>query len=99
MKHLERLKKKLNMTEEQIIRVCAQEHFLKNIYKKKELKEVDIEINDNSIKLLSKITKSLKVSLDAVVASLLYEYIENQKNQTKQLEEKKPSKKKKITKK
>jgi hypothetical protein len=72
MNQIQKLEKKLNLNENEIRNICAQEHMLKYVHTKKSLKTIDITFKGDVFEKLSKIAKTLKVSIDAVIGGLLY---------------------------
>lgn len=54
--------------------IIVYSHYLESV-KESKLKSVDIDLDLAAVKLISKLAKKLKVSRDAVIGSLLLNYI------------------------
>jgi len=71
---LTKLAKKLKISEQQIVKMLAEEQLRNNHYKN--LVEIEFGIDSKADKLLKRLSKSLKISQDSVVSVLLQDYIE-----------------------
>ncbi len=74
--NLQKLVKKTNLSEEQIKDIIFQYHSLEKLIPKKQLKEISLNFNEESLKFVRKISKVLKVSNDAVISSAIINYLE-----------------------
>lgn len=80
--HIKKLAKKLKLKEKEIIDIIVWNHAYKYYYKKNELKEVDLNLAGDSLKIINNISKTLEVSKDAVITHAITNYIE-QENERK----------------
>jgi hypothetical protein len=78
---IQKLGKKLKLSENEIRDICAQEHLLKYVHTKKSLKTINITFKGDTLKHISKIAKALKVSHSAVIGGLLYNRLPEMKRQ------------------
>ena len=74
-----KIAKKLGLSNDSIRDIIVCEHEINHVYKKSELTRINLTFDKNSEKLLSKISKALNVSIDAVVLSALMTHIEQNK--------------------
>lgn len=75
---IKKLSQKTGLTEDTIYKMMGMDHLYKKHYKKKDLKKVDIDFSYDKKKVaghLTLISKTLKISLDAVIVTLLMEQI------------------------
>lgn len=73
MNKIEKLCEKFKLSESEIRSICAQEHMVRKVYPKKELKTINITFKGDSSDFIQKIAKALKVSSSAVIGGLLHE--------------------------
>ena len=74
---LEKVIKKRGLKYDQAVRMIVQHHLLEKIIPKSQLKKIHINIKDpNSLKLVTKAAKALKISEDAVICTLLHDYMD-----------------------
>jgi DNA polymerase III delta prime subunit len=78
MKKLKEKAVKLNLTEEDVYQIVLQEKNLK-LHKKEELQTIPLNFEGNSLetlRILKKIAKELKVSIDSVLSYMVKKYID-----------------------
>lgn len=78
MTPLKKISKKLKLSEAQIASIIVEHHSLEYLYPQKQLEHVELNINHESWKRLTAIAKALKVSVSAVVASVLRRQLERE---------------------
>jgi hypothetical protein len=80
---LQKLSKKLNLNEKVIKDMVYREHEYTKLVNKKTLCEVDLELKGDSYTILRKIARTLKISIDAVICSILIEQMSKKDVDTK----------------
>jgi len=78
MSKINKLAKKLKLTENFVNKIIVKNHELNNLYSKKELRIYDLDLKPKVLKELRIIAKTLKVDVDAVINVLLLNYLEQQ---------------------
>jgi len=78
MSKINKLAKKLKLTENFVNKIIVKNHELNNLYSKKELRVYDLDLKPKVLKELRIIAKTLKVDVDAVINVLLINYLEQQ---------------------
>ena len=79
---LEKICKKHKLDKKLAKEIIIAQHELNNFYKPKELKSLEINLDIELLKLISKYCKYLKVEESAVVSACLKEYIDNYEDKT-----------------
>lgn len=72
---LKKLSKKAKLDETEIKDIIVYNHLLNNMYKKKQLKEVELNFTDDSLKILENIASILKVNIDSLVCHALKNHL------------------------
>lgn len=80
-KCLDAICKKAGITIEQATKMIVMNHELKHLIPKKELKKIQLNFKGDSLKIVKKVAKALKITEDAVINTLCYEYLDKQKEQ------------------
>lgn len=68
---LEKLKEKHKLKDQDIFNICGMNHLEKYVYKNKHMVDVNVNLDDEALKIIKKISKKLKVSENSVVVGLL----------------------------
>lgn len=79
MDKIKKLAKKSGLGEVDVTRILAEDHLYKNHYPKKQLKNIEIDLDLKTAKMLDKITKALKVERGAVVSVAAQNYLRDAK--------------------
>lgn len=73
---VERIAKKHDLAVDQAKRMIIAHHELDHLIPKKNLKKVELNIKGDGLKLIAKYAKALKISHDAVIITLLRDYMD-----------------------
>lgn len=83
-RRLAEISKKLGVNVEQVRDIIVQHHELEQLISKRDLRKIKFNMGLDSAKLVARVAKTLKVSEDAVVNSLLVKYLDEQEKQNEQ---------------
>lgn len=72
-KLIKKLEKQTNLSKDSISGIMAYNHYLQAF--KPKLVDLDVTLNDSSIKVVNKLSKQLKVDRDAVLGYIIYQHL------------------------
>ena len=77
---VEKAAKKAGVSTRQAVDMIAYDHALKELFPKKSLKKLTLNFEGDTLQKLTKISKALKISVDAVIAIAIIDGMEGYKN-------------------
>ena len=75
-KHVE-LAKKVGIPQEDAVSMILCHHEIEKLIPKSRLKKIKIDLDDDAMKMVQKISKGLKISTSAVIACTLIKYLDD----------------------